>query len=161
MQQSPTRKPANTAWQLAALLCALLAMLAACGAPSSGPEEELRDWVRHGVEAAESKQRRALMAMVSPAYADARGNQRNGIDAMLRVYFMRMNTVQLITSIEEISVIGDSAAEVVLKVGMAGTHDGVLGFSADAYRFAFELQRHDNEWLLIAARWGEWGKELR
>lgn len=111
--------------------------------------------------AAESKERRAMMTMVSPAYADARGNTRDSIESMLRVYFLRMNTVELLTSIEQISVIGDSAAEVVLKVGMAGTHDGVLGFSADAYRFAFELQRQDDEWLLISARWGEWGKELR
>jgi hypothetical protein len=74
---------------------------------------------------------------------------------------MRMNNVQLVTSIEDIRVIGDSAAEVVIKVGMAGTHDGVLGFSADAYRFAFELERDGDDWQLIAARWGELGKELR
>lgn len=145
----------------AALALAMVAALTACSAPLSEPEEELRDWVRRGVEAAESKQRRTLMSMVSPAYADARGNQRDSIDKILRVYFMRMNTVELLTSVEEISVIGDSAAEVVLKVGMAGTHDGVLGFSADAYRFAFELERQGDDWLLIAARWGEWGKELR
>ncbi|NNL55808.1 MAG: hypothetical protein HKP32_11715 [Woeseia sp.] len=161
MQQESTRKRAFHSWLPAVLACLMLAMLAACSEPISEPEEELRDWVRRGVEAAESKDRRALMDMISPAYADARGNQRNNIEAMLRVYFLRMNTVQLINSVEEISIIGDSAAEVVLKVGMAGTHDGVFGFSADAYRFAFELQREDDEWLLIAARWGEWGKELR
>jgi hypothetical protein len=144
-----------------ALAGLLLAVLAACSAPTSAPEEALRNWVSRGIEAAENKERRALMAMVSPAYADARGNDRDSIERLLRVYFMRMNTVTLITSVEDISVIGDSAAELILKVGMAGTHDGVLGFSADAYRFAFELQRQDDEWLLIAARWGEWGKELR
>ena len=161
MQQLSTRKPAESSWKSAGLALIVLAALTACSAPLSEPEEALRDWVKRGVEAAESKQRRALMAMVSPAYADARGNNRDGIEGMLRIYFLRMNTVELLTSIEEISVIGDSAAEVVLKVGMAGTHDGVLGFSADAYRFAFELQRQDDEWRLISARWGAWGKELR
>ena len=161
MQRRPTEKPANPSWKSAGLAVLLYAMLTACSAPSSGPEEALRDWVERGVAAAESKERRAMMTMVSPAYADARGNTRDSIESMLRVYFLRMNTVELLTSIEQISVIGDSAAEVVLKVGMAGTHDGVLGFSADAYRFAFELQRQDDEWLLISARWGEWGKELR
>jgi hypothetical protein len=161
MRQKQTRKQAFLSRSFAALLCAVLGTLAACSAPTSEPEDEIRDWVGRGIEAAENKQRRALMAMVSPAYADARGNDRDSIEKILRVYFMRMNTVQLITSVEEISVIGDSAAELILKVGMAGTHDGVLGFSADAYRFAFELQREDGEWLLIAARWGELGKELR
>lgn len=161
MQQESTRNPVHGAWRPVALACLILALLTACSAPVSEPEEEVRDWVRRGVEAAENKKRRTLMNMVSPAYTDARGNQRDGIDKLLRFYFLRMNTVRLITSIEDISIIGDSAAEVVLKVGMAGTHDGVLGFSADAYRFAFELQRQDDEWLLIAARWGEWGKELK
>ena len=143
---------------LALMLCSVQA---ACNAPPSEPEQELRDWVTRGVQAAEDRQRRALVAMISPAYADARGNRRDDIENRLRAYFLRMNTVQLITAIEEISVIGDSAAEIVLKAGMAGTHDGVLGFSADAYRFAFELQRQDGEWLLISARWAELGKELR
>ena len=156
-----TRKHVPFSRWFTVLICALPALLAACNAPTSAPEEEIRHWVSRGIEAAENKERRALMAMVSPAYADARGNDRDNIEKLLRFYFMRMNTVQLITSVEEISVIGDSAAELVLRVGMAGTHDGVLGFSADAYRFAFELQQDDGEWLLIAARWGEWGKELR
>ena len=99
--------------------------------------------------------------MISPAYADARGNERDSIEAMLRYYFMRMNSVELITSIDEVSVIDDSAAEVLVTVGMAGTHDGVLGFSAEAYRFSLELEAAGGDWQLISARWGEVGGELR
>jgi hypothetical protein len=156
-----SRNPSATAWPRGLLICTLLAVLAACGEPPTAPEEELRNWVASGVEAAEAKERRRLVGMISPAYADSRGNDRNAVGNILRAYFMRMNNVQLVTSIEDIRVIGDSAAEVVIKVGMAGTHDGVLGFSADAYRFAFELERDGDDWLLIAARWGELGKELR
>jgi hypothetical protein len=43
---------------------------------------------------------------------------------------------------------------------MAGRNDGVLGFSADAYKFELELERDGNEWQLISARWGELGKEM-
>ena len=144
-----------------ALAIAVLPLLAGCGEPPTEPEEELREWIQRGVAAAEAKQRRELIDMISPAYADARGNRRDDIESILRVYFLRMNRIELITSVEEISVIGDSVAEIVLQAGMAGTHDGVLGFSADAYRFVFELERKGGEWLLISARWGEWGKELR
>ena len=68
---------------------------------------------------------------------------------------------RLVTHIDELNVIGDSAAELVLKVGMAGTdEDALLGFNADAYRFEMELERDGDEWLLIAARWGGLGDEV-
>lgn len=154
-----SRESNRTAWQAALIAVALL--LSACGKPPTAPEEELRHWVAAGVAAAEAKERRRLIGMISPAYADARGNDRNAVENILRAYFMRINSVQLVTSIEDIQIIGDTAAEVVIKVAMAGTHDGVLGFSADAYRFAFELERNGDGWQLIAARWAELGKELR
>ena len=139
----------------------ILLSLSACGGPPSAPEEEIRDWVSSGVEAAKAKERRRLVGMISPAYVDARGNQKDGIEKILRWYFLRMNTVQLVTSIEDITVIGNTAAEVVVKVAMAGTHEGALGFSADAYRFVLELEREGDDWQLISARWGELGKETK
>lgn len=156
-----SRNQSGSRWQGGLLLCAILVLLAGCGDPPTAPEEEIRNWVADGVEAAEARERRRLVDMISPAYADSRGNDRKAIENTLRAYFIRMNNVQLVTSIEDIRVIGDTAAEVTIKVAMAGTHDGVLGFSADAYRFAFELERDGGEWQLIAARWGELGKELR
>ena len=139
----------------------MLVLLAACGGPGSAPEEELRAWVAEGIDAAGNKERRELVGMISSAYKDARGNERSDIDNMLRVYFLRQHKVALLSNIEEITVYDETAAKVVLKVGMAGTNDGVLGFSADAYRFALELEKDGDEWLLIAARWGELGDELR
>jgi hypothetical protein len=159
LKKRQNQRLSATPVRLLALL--ILLSLSACGGPASAPEEEIREWVRSGVEAAEAKERRRLVGMISPAYADARGNQRDGIEGILRWYFLRMNNVQLVTSIEDITVIGDTAAEVVVKVAMAGTHDGVLGFSADAYRFAFELERGNDDWHLISARWGELGKEMK
>lgn len=137
-----------------------LLALGGCGGPSSPPEEELRAWVASGIEAAQSKERRALVSMVSAAYADARGNERDDIDNLLRVYFLRQNNIRLLPSIEEISVYDDTAANIRMTVAMAGTNDGVLGFSADAYRFSLELVKDGGEWQLISARWGELGEEL-
>jgi hypothetical protein len=67
----------------------------------------------------------------------------------------------LLPNIEEITVYGDTAAKLVMTVGMAGTNDGVFGFSADAYRFDLELEKNGDDWQLIAARWGELGDEIR
>lgn len=132
-----------------------------CGGPVSAPEEELRAWVDRGIEAAENKERRALMGMIAMAYADARGNERDDIDNMLRVYFLRQNRIALLPKIEEITIYDETAGKILMTVGMAGTNDGVLGFSADAYRFALELEKDANDWQLISARWGELGDELR
>lgn len=145
--------------RIAALIIA--ALLVACSEPATPPEESLRQWVMRGQEAARDKDRKAIVDMISPAYADGRGNNRDDIDKLLRVYFLRMNDVALITQIEELNVIADTAAEIVLTVGMAGTHDGTLGFSADAYRFEFELEADSDDWVLLGARWGELGAELR
>lgn len=135
--------------------------LAACGGPASEPEEELRAWIAAGVEAAKKKDRRELMGMISGSYADARGNERSDIEAMLRVYFLRQHKIALLTKIEEIAVYDGTAARIEMTVGMAGTNDGVLGLSADAYRFELELERDAEEWQLISARWGELGDEIR
>lgn len=143
-----------------ALVFALL-LIAACGGPESAPEEEIRAWLATAQERAETKERRALIDMIAPGYTDARGHKRDDIDTKLRVYFLRQNNIELVTKIDEIRVFGDSAAEVDMTVGMAGTNDGVFGFSADAYNFKMELERDGDEWLLISARWGELGQELR
>lgn len=140
---------------------ALAGLLLACSDPSPGPEAEVREWLQRGVAAAEAKDRGALMEMISPAYTDARGYDRARVGDILRIYFLRMNSIELITSVDEIKVMGDSAAEAVVTAGMAGKHDGILGFSADAYRFSFELEKSGGEWDLISARWAELGKELK
>ena len=134
--------------------------LLACGGPAEGPEAALRAWVQQGHELAEAKDRPGLVDMISPAYTDARGNNRDDINDLFRIYFLRTQSVALLTKIEELKVYGDSAGEVVLSVGMAGTHDGTFGFSADAYRFEMEFELDGDEWLLTSARWGEIGEEL-
>lgn len=150
--------------RLSRTLCTLtvaVMVLGGCGGSGSEPEEELRAWVAEGMEAARNKERRKLVSMVSPSYTDARGNERGDIDNLLRVYFLRMNNIQLLSTIDDITVYDDTAAEIVTTIGMAGTHGGVLGISADAYRFEFELEKDSDEWQLIAARWGELGDELQ
>ncbi len=143
------------------LAAAALVILVACGDSPSEPEAELRAWVDAGIASVEAKERRAVVGMVSEAYADGRGNERNDLDKLLRVYFHRMQNIKLLPKIEEITIYGDTAAQLVLTVGMAGTNDGILGFSADAYRFELEVEKDGDEWHLISARWGEIGGELK
>lgn len=156
MMTVQTLKPFR--WLATGLLCL---WVAGCGGPSEGPEAALRAWVSQGQELAEEKNRRGLVGMISPDYVDARGNSRDDISDLFRIYFLRTHTVALITRIDELNVFGDDAGEVVLTVGMAGTNDGTFGFSADAYKFEMEFERDGDEWLLTSARWGELGGDLR
>ena len=135
--------------------------LSACGGPAAAPEEQLRAWVTAGAVAAKDKNRRELVSMVSESYADARGNGRDDIDNLFRVYFLRQQKIALLTSIDQITVYDDTAAKIEMTVGMAGMNDSVLGLSADAYRFELELEKDTDEWQLISARWGELGEEMR
>lgn len=148
----------NTSRQLT--LGLLFITLLGCGEPPTAPEEAVRAWVAQGHRLAEEKQRRDLIDMVSPAYSDARGNKRADIENMFRFYFLRANGISLLPKINEVRIFGETAAEVDLTVGIAAGNDGVLGFSADAYRFELELVRDGDEWLLIAGRWGELGEEI-
>jgi hypothetical protein len=122
------------AHQCAALVAACALFIVACGEEPTDAEAELRQWVDRGELAAEARKRRELVNMISPAYTDRRGGDRGDIENILRAYFFRQSNIALLTSIEEINVFGESAAEVVLTVAMAGQNDSVLGFSADAYR---------------------------
>ena len=137
------------------------ALLAACGSSGKDPEDAVRAWVSEAESFAEDKDRRGLLSMISEDYADGRGNDHKRIGDMLRLYFMRAGKVAFLTSIDEIAVMDETAAMVNLTVGMAGTETGALGINADAYRFELELEHADDEWMLIAARWGTLGAEMR
>ena len=142
-------------------LLLVLAMFSGCSSDVSDPEEQVRAWLIAMHEAAEEKERGDIMAGISPAYIDVRGNSRDDIDKLLRLYFFRQNTITLLSNIDEVNVIGGTAAEVSMTVGMAGTNNSALGISADAYRFELELEFDGDDWKLISARWGELGEQLR
>ena len=149
-----------TAWR--PLLTVLLATgVAACGEPHGSTEQQLRAWVDRGHEAAERKDRDALVEMISPTYSDARGNSRDDIENLFRFYFLRTKKVGLLVGIDDIEIFDDSAAQVMLTVAMGATTDSVLGFNADAYEFELELEKAGSEWLLVSGRWNDVGNELR
>jgi hypothetical protein len=136
------------------------ALLAGCGGPAVGPEAALRQWIADAEAAAEDLDRRSLVAMVSANYADGRGNNRDAVDKLLRFYFLRQKSVALAMKIDKLTVIDETAAELLVTAAGVGTTTRALGVNADAYQFALELAKDDDEWKLIGARWGEVGQEL-
>ncbi len=141
----------------ASMMCA---SLVACGGPISGPEEALRQWVADAEAAAEDLDRRGLVAMVSENYADGRGNNRDAVNNLLRLYFLRQKSVVLVMKIDELTVIDETAAQILVTTAGVGTTTRALGVNADSYQFSLELEKSDDEWMLIGARWGEPGQKL-
>lgn len=141
-------------------MLAVSTAFAGCGPEAATPETELRLWIAEAETEAEEGDRGALMSRIAEGYADARGNRRSDVDRLLRYLFLRQPSISLLTSVGDIRIFGDSAAEVALTVGMAGAKGG-LRLSAEAWRFELELERIDGDWLLIGARWGRLGDELR
>jgi len=138
----------------------IIAVIAGCG-PSTGPEEAVRLWVKDAETAAEMRDRGALMDMIAESYADARGNEKADIGQMLQIWFLRNRGIVLASKIDNVTIIGGTAATVLLTAGMAGSSDGTFAISADALRFELELASDGEDWRLIGARWGELGGELR
>lgn len=154
--------------RIAASLAALglLVLATGCGAARGTPEEQLRAWVAAVESAAEDKARTPIMELIAAAYNDSRGNARDDVDKILRFYFLRQNTVALLTAVDEIEVAGGNSATMTVTVGMAGTDDRGSGLSADAYRFELELEAEGDpesyaDWRLLSARWGALGEPVR
>lgn len=153
----------TTVTRLTAPFAAILTLVAivGCAGEAEGPEAQVRAWIDEMHAAAETKDRGEIVDRISPSYVDARGNSRDDIEKTLRVYFLRQNRITVIPNVDEIRIIGGTAAEVALTVAMAGTNSSAFGLSADAYRFELELEADGGDWKLISARWGELGQNVR
>jgi len=133
-------------------------MLAACG--GEGPDAALRTWVTTMEKAAEGKDRGAMLDRISEHYSDSRGNSRKDIGDTLLFYFLRQQTIAIVSSIDEITVSDGTVARITLTAGVAGSEAGRFGLSADAYRFDLDLEKTDDQWMLIAARWRGLGEDI-
>lgn len=140
------------------LVCAFLA---GCGGSYDGPEEAVRAWVEAAEAYAEEKDRGGLLGMIDENYADSRGYDHTQLGNLMRFYFLRQKSVGFVTNINDIQLMGDTAALVNLTVVMGGTNADKIGVRADAYNFELELENFDDDWRLIGARWGEVGREMR
>jgi len=94
----------------------LLVLVAGCGPAPGTPEEQLRAWVAAVETAAEEKQRAPIMDLIAASYNDGRGNARQDIEQLLRLYFLHQDQIEILTSIDEIEVAGVRVAtDVSLK----------------------------------------------
>jgi hypothetical protein len=140
----------------ALFICSICLLFLACTSKPTTPEDEIRLYLKKGVEAAENRDHGDLTDLIDDAYLDQKGVDKSRIATLLRAYFFRHKNIYLFTKIRDISFSADNEAEVTLHVAMAGSvisdASALASLRARMYRFELQLVKQD-EWLLRSANW--------
>ncbi len=134
----------------------LLITLQACSNSEMSPEDEIRQYIETGVEAAEARNSDDLADLIHSSYRDPRAYDKTQIEKLARLYFFRHKNIHLFTKINEIDLLSSEEAQVTMHVAMAGTviSDASVLSSLRARIYKFELSLvKDEEWLLQEASW--------
>ena len=140
------------------LLClvSLLILVQACDDSPDSPEDEIRQFIEAGVEAAEDRSLDGLALLVDDNYLDAKAYNKKQLGSLLGVYFFRHRNIHLFTRINEIELLNENQASVRLQVAMAGSEitdiSALSTLRAQIYSFELQLTRRET-WLLQSATW--------
>lgn len=135
-------------------------------APRATPEQQVRAVVAAGEAAAENRDHRALMALVSSRFTDDRGGDVEELAQHLRAYLMSHPALRLATRIEDVQFPYDDMARARVTVGTlsTGADDQAVGpganlldLAADLHSIELELQREGNDWKVTRAQWTSLG----
>lgn len=140
----------------ASFLLLPLLLLSGCSEGPDSPEAEIERFIDIGVEAAEDRSVDGLSDLVHANYLDQQGRNRKQLGLLLRAYFFRHENIHLFSRIDDIEILDENRANVVLHVAMAGTVisdvNALAALSARVYRLELQLVKQD-DWLLRHASW--------
>lgn len=139
----------------AALLAALL--LAGCREEPQSPETQVRAQIARAVAAAEARDVGTLRAMISDRYSDPGGQDKRAVEALLRLHFLRNESVHLYTRVQSVTVPQPDRATASVVVAMAGvpiaSEVELPALRADLHRFDIEFALEDDTWRVRRAAW--------
>src|ERR1044071_776418 len=94
-------------------LCAAMTLIVcvACGKTLT-PEAQLRAAIVQAQQAAEKKEISVLRGLVSEQYRDEQGQDKRAIDGLLRVYFLRNESIHVFTRIRDVALATQDQARV-------------------------------------------------
>ena len=131
------------------LVLSLPVILTGCAEPSP-PEAEIRAIIANAETAAEARHLGNIRPLIAKTYTDRRGYDKAELERLLRLLFIRYQSVHLQVYIESIEFEQPDIANVIALVGMADTADALP--DVDLYQFDFRLTKGD-EWQLVEADW--------
>ena len=134
-----------------------LPLLISCAPGENSPEAQVRTLLKRGESAAEKKESGVLRQMISEKYSDSQGQDKRAIEAILRYYFLRHESIHLLVRIQSIDFPQPAQAQAVVLVAMAGQPisgaQELERLRADLYRFEIVLTTENKEWKVIRAEW--------
>lgn len=144
-------------WPMLIFLLIVVSITGACSSERDSPEAQARALLAQGEAAAEKKQSGILRQMISEKYSDSQGQDKKTVEAVLRYYFLRNESIHLFTRIQQIAIPGPDVAQAAVMVAMAGQPIADAAelerLRADLYRFDISLARENGEWRVTRAEW--------
>lgn len=134
-----------------ALLLGLLLGLASCSEPET-PESQVRAALAAIEAAAEAGDVSALRELVSEAYQDGYGHDKQRLADMVRFHVLRHpRGREVIVRVRDVRLTSEATASVMAHAGFAGA--GQAALRADAYAIDLDLAREDGAWRVVWAQW--------
>jgi hypothetical protein len=144
-------------WLMLVLLLGVTAFNSACSSGQDNPEAQVRALLAQGEAAAEKKESGVLRQLISEKYSDSQGQDKKTVEAILRYYFLRNESIHLLTRVQQTSFPQPDIARVVVMVAMAGqpisNAEELERLRADLHRFEISLAREKGEWKVTRAEW--------
>jgi hypothetical protein len=144
-------------WPALIFLLSVTSFTGACSSGRDSPEAQVRALLVQGEAAAEKKESGVLRQLISEKYSDSQGQDKKAVEAVLRFYFLRNQSIHLFTRIRQISLPQPDLAQADLMVAMAGQPitdtEQLERLRADLHHFEITLARENGEWKVTRAEW--------
>ncbi len=135
----------------------LLPLLVSCGGDEASPEWRIRAMLTAAELAVESRSLSAVSPLVSSAFSDSVGQDKQAVLRLLGGYFVTHQSIHLLTQVSRLDLIGPDRAQVTLFVAVAGqplsTVSQLISLRADLIRLDLTLIEEEGEWLVLAGAW--------
>jgi hypothetical protein len=132
-------------------------LLPGCRGERTSPEAEVRALIGSAVTAAEQKNIGLLKEIISEKYADEQGQNKRAVEGLLRLHFLRNETVHLYAHIQSVSLPQPDRAQASILVAMAGvpiaSAQEIPTLRADLHRFEINFAREGKAWRVQRATW--------
>jgi hypothetical protein len=142
------------AWKIVSL--ALLLTVSACGKTVS-PEAQIRARINAAGAAADKKEISTLREIVSDKYSDSQGQDKRVVEGVLRLYFIRNETLHVFTRTTSVEFPEKDKALAVVYVAATGQQivnaQELSRVRADLYRFELSFVKEDKDWRVARAEW--------
>jgi hypothetical protein len=144
-------------------ICSLTVALISCHRETD--EDKIRKVITSVQKAAEGKDVKKIIEVVSKTYQDPQGYDFDSIKGLLLGYFFRHQKVHVYIPDIDISVEDSSAKAVFQTVLTGGDRTGsasdILPDALGMYAFYLSFRREAGEWKVTSARWNRVGEEGR